>query len=462
MIVGGRPVCDDDWDANDAKVVCKNLGFGGATRAIPTSSSTFGRVPTNFRINHVQCSGTETKLYQCAYRTQHNCGSTEGTGVVCVDPTKLSLQKSGAKSYEREGNVFVNGFPVCDNNWDTRDAQVVCNGLFKQDFSGREGKVVPVFRATTRAHFGNAHTDDFILDAVSCNGDENWLTDCSFKTHDAETCNRHQAAGVQCAKCTPDDLIHIIKLVKVSPSIEGTKKSIAESLASLKTRCYEWDCSARNPVYPEYCYVLSFLQEATYIVERDSAKNAFISLRFNPGKLLEHQFTKGESDKLISRIDDLQEQGESFQKQLATYYRTIANFDRDKAKADHHYSFGVWQEGRHTIANIQSKLGKELKKLFGYAFAHQSAKLVHQAFQLAMAIAAMVCPAEAVFNPGELAAKAATIEEKAGELADATAEMAELGYTFGTTLPKFLLLSKELQFRFQENKDTYLMLTLVH
>ena len=68
----------------------------------------------------------------------------------------------------------------------------------------------------------------------------------------------------------------------------------------------------------------------------------------------------------------------------------------------------------------------------------------------------MVCPAEAVFNPGELAAKAATIEEKAGELADATAEMAELGYTFGTTLPKFLLLSKELQFRFQENKNTYL------
>ena len=47
-------VCDDDWDLDDANVVCKELGFGKAKEA--TKHSSFGRGKSVFRdINVIAC-----------------------------------------------------------------------------------------------------------------------------------------------------------------------------------------------------------------------------------------------------------------------------------------------------------------------------------------------------------------------------------------------------------------------
>ena len=77
VYVGDRPVCDDSWDSLDARVVCVALGFQPiTTRAFAHSGGTFGsgHVIGQFRMDDVQCDGTEKHLKDCkSYVTSNNC-----------------------------------------------------------------------------------------------------------------------------------------------------------------------------------------------------------------------------------------------------------------------------------------------------------------------------------------------------------------------------------------------------
>ena len=55
VFVDGEPVCDDGWDDNDGKVVCRQLGFSGFIHA--TKNSKFGFVDQNYAMNDVDCTG---------------------------------------------------------------------------------------------------------------------------------------------------------------------------------------------------------------------------------------------------------------------------------------------------------------------------------------------------------------------------------------------------------------------
>ena len=81
VYIGSRPVCDDSWDQDDARVVCRQLGLGDVGRA--TTKSHFGTVPTFFIMDDVKCSGSERTLQSCIHSRSHNCGESEGAGVVC-------------------------------------------------------------------------------------------------------------------------------------------------------------------------------------------------------------------------------------------------------------------------------------------------------------------------------------------------------------------------------------------
>jgi len=84
-----------------------------------------------------------------------------------------------------EGNVFVNGEPVCDDSWDDVDARVACRML---GYSNG--------RATQNSRFGQIPGGDYGMDNVECQGYEDRLTDCQFSSSD--DCSEDEAAGVIC------------------------------------------------------------------------------------------------------------------------------------------------------------------------------------------------------------------------------------------------------------------------
>ncbi len=82
-------VCDDNWDMNDAAVVCRQSQCGSVISA-PLSAS-FGPGSESIWLDDVQCSGSEAKLTQCPHGGlgKHNCNHGEDAGVVCSGKSNL-------------------------------------------------------------------------------------------------------------------------------------------------------------------------------------------------------------------------------------------------------------------------------------------------------------------------------------------------------------------------------------
>ena len=44
----------------------------------------YGSVLADFIMDNVECTGSESNILQCTHLTNHNCGSSEGAGVICT------------------------------------------------------------------------------------------------------------------------------------------------------------------------------------------------------------------------------------------------------------------------------------------------------------------------------------------------------------------------------------------
>lgn len=76
-------VCDDEWDMQDADVVCRQLGYPAAYGY--RSSAFYGEGSDKVWMDNVQCEGDELTLQTCLFNGwgDNDCEHSEDAGVVC-------------------------------------------------------------------------------------------------------------------------------------------------------------------------------------------------------------------------------------------------------------------------------------------------------------------------------------------------------------------------------------------
>ncbi|XP_049328322.1 neurotrypsin [Astyanax mexicanus] len=183
-------VCDDQWDDNDAEVVCRQLGLGGTARA--WARAYFGSGVGRVLLDEVSCTGNELSIEQCSKSPwgEHNCDHTEDAGVSCTPLTDGSLRLvGGAAGFEGRLEVHYRGQwgTVCNDGWSTTNTQVVCRQL-----GYRSGQSV------SPDMFG-ASSGPILLDDVICTGKEPSLTHCSRSDWLRHDCPHSNNVAVACS-----------------------------------------------------------------------------------------------------------------------------------------------------------------------------------------------------------------------------------------------------------------------
>uniref|UniRef100_A0A8C3FF85 SRCR domain-containing protein n=1 Tax=Chrysemys picta bellii TaxID=8478 RepID=A0A8C3FF85_CHRPI len=248
-------VCDDNWDLQDAGVVCRQLGCGTALSA--PGGARFGRGSDRIWLDNVNCTGTEVALSDCRARPWgvNNCTHGEDAGVVCSG--------IGLGSFQHRPNVRLVGGPhrcagrvevrldgrwgtVCDDGWGLNDVAVVCRQLdCGTAMEALSGKV-----------FGPGNESDPVLMMdVQCQGTEAALGSCPY-TDPGDICQHDEDAGARCQE--PFALRLADGPGKCSGRLEvrydglwGTVCDDDWSVSNAQVVCRELGCGSTKPLAPK-------------------------------------------------------------------------------------------------------------------------------------------------------------------------------------------------------------------
>ncbi|XP_058545179.1 T-cell differentiation antigen CD6 isoform X3 [Neofelis nebulosa] len=177
-------VCDDTWDLKDAHVVCRQLNCGWAVQALPGLHFAPGQGPIHR--DQVNCSGTEDHLWDCPGLPGNGyCGHKEDAGVLCSEHQSWRLT-GGADSCEGQVEVHFRGVwsTVCDSEWYSSEAQVLCRTLGC-------GTVATRLQGLPHSLPGKMY--------YSCKGEEPTPSDCFWRFNNPYLCRQSRAARVLCS-----------------------------------------------------------------------------------------------------------------------------------------------------------------------------------------------------------------------------------------------------------------------
>uniref|UniRef100_A0A3B4BL78 SRCR domain-containing protein n=1 Tax=Pygocentrus nattereri TaxID=42514 RepID=A0A3B4BL78_PYGNA len=196
-------VCDAGFDQQDAEVVCRELGCGLPVEVL--GAATFGRGEGQVWSEELQCRGNESEISFCPTSSSlnQNCTHDSDAGLVCAGKrdlfifsfTNLSLHTFSVRLMDGgsrcAGRVEVlhrgQWGTVCDDNWDMRDAAVVCRELGC-------GEAVD---ALSDAHYGPG-SGPIWMNNMSCSGSETTLKNCRSDGWRKHNCSHFKDAGVVC------------------------------------------------------------------------------------------------------------------------------------------------------------------------------------------------------------------------------------------------------------------------
>ncbi|XP_035674669.1 uncharacterized protein LOC118414613 isoform X2 [Branchiostoma floridae] len=195
-------VCDDDFDMNDANVICRQLGYTDALEA--RSNAAFGAGSDPIWLDNLNCDGSETNIGRCGHNGwgTHSCQHSQDAGVVCSDGIRLV---GGSSSIEGRVEVYHDGQwgTVCDDDFDYYEAMVICRQLGYEDaLDARSGAVY------------GAGSGQIWLDNLACDANSGAnIGECTHNGWGTHDCQISQDAGVLCSNG--------IRLMGGSSSSEG-------------------------------------------------------------------------------------------------------------------------------------------------------------------------------------------------------------------------------------------------
>uniref|UniRef100_A0A8D0AG05 SRCR domain-containing protein n=1 Tax=Sander lucioperca TaxID=283035 RepID=A0A8D0AG05_SANLU len=180
-------VCEDDFDQQDAEVVCRELGCGPPS---VLQGVLYGEVEPPMRSKEFQCGGHESALLDCrsSVSDRNTCSPGKAVGLTCSEPVRLVGGSSHCAGIleVKQGEWR----PMVVYPWTLMTAAAACRELDCGSAVSVEERKESSHRSVWRMR-----SKEF-----QCGGHESALMDCRSSGSDRNTCSPGKVVGLTCSE----------------------------------------------------------------------------------------------------------------------------------------------------------------------------------------------------------------------------------------------------------------------